>query len=304
MKREIGISIGQLQNKYGDKRAIEIASEIGYDTVDFNFDTIKCDYRDQNSFYSKSDDEIISYYTDLRKFAEEKGIRIHQTHGTGGGFVNDAEKDAALIKNNRIDCMASAALGAGICVVHNPTTMSFTPDVDAELMRRLSYEQLKGMVCNAKYYGLKIASETFGDAVKFDCVDFFGDINEFEMSCNRIINDPELTDNFTVCIDTGHSNKAMRYGNPKPGDVIRRMGSNVTVLHLHDNDTLTDQHKIPMTGCIDWQDVFSALDEIGYSGVYNMELNLPHFGDNFLVETAEFAYKVMRNMLKDRYGNI
>lgn len=200
--------------------------------------------------------------------------------------------------------MASAALGAGICVVHNPTTMSFTPDVDAELMRRLSYEQLKGMVCNAKHYGLKIASETFGDAVNFDCVDFFGDINEFEMSCNRIINDPELTDNFTVCIDTGHSNKAMRYGNPKPGDVIRRMGSNVTVLHLHDNDTFTDQHKIPMTGCIDWQDVFSALDEIGYSGVYNMELNLPHFGDNFLIETAEFAYKVMRNMLRDRYGNI
>ena len=33
-----------------------------------------------------------------------------------------------------------------------------------------------------------------------------------------------------------------------------------------------------------------------------MELNLRHFGDNFLIETAEFDVKVMRNMLTERYG--
>ena len=94
----------------------------------------------------------------------------------------------------------------------------------------------------------------------------------------------------------------MRYGNPTPADVIRRLGKSVTLLHLNDNDTLTDQHKIPQTGCIDWNGVMDALDEIGYGGIYNMELNLRHFGDNFLIETAEFAVKVMRNMLTERYG--
>lgn len=303
MKRKIGLSTIELQSEYGDRRAIEIAAELGYDTIDFGFITPKCDYRKSDSLYSKSDDEIISYYTELKKLADEKGIIINQTHGVGGGFVNKPEEDAALIANNRIDCMASKVLGAETCVVHNPTTMSFTPDVDPELMRKLSYDMLKGMVQNAKKYGIKIASETFGDAVCFDCVDFFGDINEFEMSCNKIFAEPELKDNFTVCIDTGHSNKAMRFGNPKPGDVIRRMGKNVTVLHLHDNDTFTDQHKIPTTGCIDWQDIFSALEEVDFDGVYNMELNLHTFGDNFLIETAEFAHKVMRKLLCDRYGN-
>lgn len=80
------------------------------------------------------------------------------------------------------------------------------------------------------------------------------------------------------------------------------MGSAVTVLHLHDNDTLTDQHKIPMTGCIDWNDVLNALDEVGFKGVYNLEIGLTHFGDNFMLEEAEFGVKVMRNMLRDRYG--
>ena len=73
------------------------------------------------------------------------------------------------------------------------------------------------------------------------------------------------------------------------------------MLHLNDNDTFTDQHKIPKTGCIDWEDVFNALDEIGYNGIYNMELNLSHFGGDFLVETAEFAVKVLKYMLKQRY---
>lgn len=302
MKRRIGLAIFQLQTKYGDKRAIEIAAELGADTIDFNLSTLTCNYLDPDSIYSKGDEEITRYYTELREHADKLGIVIHQTHGTGGGFVNDRERDEALIANNRIDCMVTKILGADICVVHNPTTMAFSPDVDPELMRRLSYDMLSRMVKNAKQYGIKIASETFGDAVTFDCVDFFGDINEFEMSCKRIMDDPELSDNFTVCIDTGHSNKAMRYGNPTPADVIRRMGKSVTVLHLHDNDTLTDQHKIPMTGCIDWNDVFSALEEIGFDGVYNLEMNLEHFGKEFLIETAGFGIKVMRNMLRDRYG--
>ena len=87
------------------------------------------------------------------------------------------------------------------------------------------------------------------------------------------------------------------HNNPTPADFIRGMGNNVKCLHLNDNNTLTDQHKIPFTGTIDWDDVFSALSEIGYDGVYNMELNLRHFGSGFEIETAEFAIKVLRHYL-------
>jgi sugar phosphate isomerase/epimerase len=82
------------------------------------------------------------------------------------------------------------------------------------------------------------------------------------------------------------------------GDVIRRLGSLVEVLHIHDNDGVKDQHKIPGTGVIDWSDVFSALDEIGYSGCYNLEPMLNHFGENFEEAEAEFSAKVLEHMLK------
>ena len=78
-------------------------------------------------------------------------------------------------------------------------------------------------------------------------------------------------------------------------------GSNIIALHLNDNDTIKDQHKIPMTGSIDWNDVFDALDEVGYDGYYNMELNLMNFGEGMMIESGAFAVKLMKDILNGRY---
>ena len=58
-----------------------------------------------------------------------------------------------------------------------------------------------------------------------------------------------------------------------------------------------------MTGTIDWNDVFDALEEVNYQGIYNLELQLLHFGTGFEYEMAEFGVKLMRHMLKARYGD-
>jgi len=47
-------------------------------------------------------------------------------------------------------------------------------------------------------------------------------------------------------------------------------------------------------------DAFEAFKEIGYTGIYSMELdfNANHFGEDFAEEEAAFAIKVMRNVLR------
>lgn len=301
VERKVGISTKYLQEKYGDKKALEIAAKIGADAVDFSLD-IKNDYRNKDSIYSEDEEAVISYYKDLKEYADNLGLIISQTHGRHSGFKNIKEEDDALVENSRLDCLATATLGAPVCVIHNSTSIYMGADPDPKLMHTLSFDMYSRIIPFAKQYEIKIATETFGDAVAYNSCDFFGNIEEFEKAYNRIDEVAELRDYFAVCVDTGHSNKAMRYGNPTPAEVIRRLGSKVEVLHLNDNDTFIDQHKIPMTGVIDWNEVFNALDEINYNGVYNMELNLKHFGENFLVETAEFAIKVMKNFLANRYG--
>lgn len=302
--KKISFSTGRLQGMYGDMRAIEIAAEIGADAIDFDTCGKQFDYRDPNSIFSKSDEEIVEYFTAIKKRADELGLIIGQTHGRIASFKPDPAWNEAEIKNARLDCLVAKTLGAPICIMHAVSTIWFGPDTEPQVMRDLNFKWFTTVIPFAKQYGIKIATETFGDATGMNCVDFFGDIDEFLKSYHRICAVEDFKDHFVMCMDTGHCNKATRFNNnPLPEDAIRMLGSNIKALHLNDNNTLLDQHKMPLTGSINWEEVFNALDEIGYDGTYNMELNLAWFGPELAVETAAFAIKVLRNMLNKHYSN-
>lgn len=303
MKRKVSLAIGYFQDRIGDKAALETAAKLGLDAVDFDLCGNRWDYRNPDSVYSRSDDDIVEYFTTLKEYAHSLGIEIGQTHGRIQGFKNIPEEDEALIANARLDCLATATLGAPHVIIHSVTTIYMGPDADPKLMHRLNKDMFCRILPYAKQYGVKVASETFGDATGRGCCDFFGNIKEFLMSYNRVCGASDNRDYMCTCVDTGHSNKATRFNNnPSSADVIRMLGSTVEVLHLNDNDTYTDQHKPPMTGTLNWNDIFDALDEVGYHGNYNMELNLRHFGDDMAYDMADFSVKIMRSMLKRRYG--
>ena len=77
------------------------------------------------------------------------------------------------------------------------------------------------------------------------------------------------SEGLAICLDTGHHN--LIKGNQ--GNFIREAGLLLQALHLHDNDGSGDQHLMPYgAGKIDWKDVFSALKEVGYHGLYNWEI--------------------------------
>lgn len=302
-EKKISISIGRLQNMFGDMRAIEIAAEIGADAVDFDTCGNRWDYRDEKSIFSKSDEEIVAYCEALKKRADELGIIIGQTHGRIAGFRGDPAWDEAAVKNARLDCLVAKTLGAPVCIMHGVTTIHMGADADPQMMRDMNFNWFTSVLPFAKQYGIKLATETFGDATGLNCCDFFGNADEFIKSYNRICAVEDFADYFVMCMDTGHSHKATRFNNnPSSPDVIRMLGSKIVALHLNDNDTLTDQHKIPLTGSLDWEDILNALDEVGYNGTYNMELNLAWFGSELVVETAAFAIKVLRTMLQKHYA--
>ncbi len=302
-KKTVSLSLFVFQHQFGDLRAIEIAKEIGVTAVDFCTDLPRFDCKNPDSVYSKGDDAVIEYFSNLKKLADQCGITICMTHGRGTGFKSIPEEDLILTENARLDCLAASILGAPVCVIHAVTTIFMGPDCPSEVMHKLNRDMFASIIPFAKQYGIKIATETFGDAVKFNSCDFFGNIDEFIKTYNRICAASDNRKYLKYCVDTGHSNKASRFNNnPLPGDVIRMLGGDIVCLHLNDNDKLTDQHKTPNTGTIDWNDVFDALDEVGYNGIYNMELSHNHFGKGFMKESAEFSVKVMKYMLEERYG--
>ena len=296
MKKIIGISTFTLQSLYGDLRALEIIKEIGADAVDFSLDNETS--LNEKSIYSKSEKEIIDYYTTVKAKADELGIIISQTHGRLRVFYNDTIKDEAVFRDARTDCIVTQILGVPYTVMHAIATTITGPDAPSDYMHKLYYDTFSKILPYAKEYGVKIAIETMGDAPIHGCCDFFGVLSEFKAAFDNLSAEGDNKDYLCCCIDTGHVNKAMRFGNPTPAEFIRAMGSSVKCLHLNDNNTLKDEHKPPKTGVIDWNDVLSALEEIGYDGVYNLELNLKHFGEGFEIQTARFSIELLKHMLK------
>lgn len=302
MKRKVSFSTGNLDKGYDAFAVLDIAKRVGADAVDMDLCNEKrFDYRRPDSIYSKSPEEFRAHFEAIKRHADKIGVEICQTHGRISGYRNDPAEDAALLENLKLDCLATKLLGAKICVVHTTTTIHMGKDAPEELMYKLNRDMFTSILPYAAELDIIVATETFGDATKMDCCDFFGDIEHFVHGYEDVCRHTPHKDHFKICLDPGHSNKAMRFGNPTPADVARRLGSDIVALHLNDNDGMTDQHKIPMTGNIDWNDLMNALDEIGYRGYYNMEVALGHFGENFKVEEAEFAVKVMKNILRSRY---
>ena len=301
-KRKVSIALKDFQRLYGDMRALEMAAQLGADAADFNLDLYQQGRGGPQALYNRSDEEITDYFEKLYRHACALGLEIFQTHGRMRIYYGDPEKDQQAIASARLDCLATKALHARYCVMHSVACSVMPPNPEPQRMRDLCFSVFRQILTFAKAYDVTVATETFGYCASRDCCDFFGNAQEFFNIYQRICREGEADGHFAICVDTGHSNHAARFGNPPPQEMIRRAGERLACLHLHDNDGQTDQHKLPKTGTIDWEAIFDALDAVGYSGTYNMELRLGQFGRGFEVETAAFAIKLMRHMLRERYG--
>ena len=288
MTPKIGISIDRYQIKFGLLRALEIAKEIGADAVDvmINHEGHEINSVDNpNSIYSKGDEAITAYYAKVKEKADELGIEIYQTHGRMLGYMLDEKHNQITLENARIDCMITAVLGAQHCVMHGASRHKIGLETPNEVLRDVNYHMFRDILPYALQYGICIASETLGE-----------DSDEFFYKYKMLENVSGADKSLRICLDVGHTNVGIHKKGITVGQVVRQYGENISCLHLHDNNGLKDQHKMPGTGDIDWKELLSALKDIGYQGVYNLEIKLEEFGWDLIISYGRFAIEAFRGM--------
>lgn len=90
------------------------------------------------------------------------------------------------------------------------------------------------------------------------------------------------SDRFGICLDTGHLNLASK----DQRGFILAAGKRLRALHISDNDGTSDQHLMPFSGGeVDFCGVVRALREIGYTGLFNLEIP----GENHIPSTLRAA---------------
>ncbi len=293
-EKKISISFGVLQNRRGIKEALEICARAGFDAVDFNLESFGLE---KDLIYKKSDEEIVEYFKDIKKRADELGIAIGQTHGRCKVCIPDNDEYNEWVhQSSRRDLLATAALGAPACVIHSIMQLHWGKQAP-EFMHTKNKEFFDALIPYAEEYGTSVALETFGDTCPngVRACEFFGDVYELKKQYHML-----NTKNKALCMDTGHSHHCAKYGITDTVEAIYYLGKDITLLHLNDNNGHSDQHLPPLLAGsesgLNWREVMKALDDIEYKGFYNFEISLSPYG-NMLEDTIYYFGKYLRRFV-------
>ena len=298
---KLGITAGHITNLFGFEKGFRLIKDCGFDSVDVSL--IEYPNKKESVFY-KSEDEFLTHFSDVKKICDDLELTISQTHGMLTTCVPDKEESDHIKWGSELQVKATDILKAPVCVFHSVKLKQWEDvSLEPEFLSKINIEFFQDFlspVCEK--YNVKFGMETHGKSIISTGIeaDYIGDARNFKANFDKIKSDYK-----TICMDTGHINEIVYMGTPDVPETIRILGKDITVLHLHDNEGRNDTHSIPLSYArsgVNWVETFKALDEIGYNGVYNYELNLTRYG-KMIPETLEFLGKFLRYFTENK-GNI
>ena len=255
---KIGVSVepyGKAANCFGEELFQKLSS-FGFSAIDYNITGTRYE------LYSMDDAAFEERLAKEKAAAQAAGMEIHQMHGPWRSPPRDAtpEDRQERMEKMKRSILAAHLLGCKYWVIH-PIMPYGALDLDTEdppktwaLNKQFMWELLR----YAKPLDVTICLENLPMG-KFSLAH-----PEQVLKFVREMND----EHFKICLDTGHANLL-------PGvslsDMVRKMGKEIKVLHVHDNMGDRDFHLWPTRGSIDWPGFMQALKEIGYDGVFSLE---------------------------------
>lgn len=199
------------------------------------------------------------------------GLRLNDLHASHGrekdwGSAAEYERLAGVeLIRNRIEM--TARLGADVVILHLPAEVGEHDQAGEEAWSRLR-RSLDALEPYSRAQHVRIAIEN-------------GDFEAIERVLAAY--DPEF---LGLCYDSGHGNMV--------ADGLDRLESlqhRLISIHLHDNDGLSDQHKLPFTGTVDWPRLARILAGSSYTKCVSLETTMGKTGiddeDTFLARAFE-----------------
>jgi len=178
---------------------------------------------------------------------QKLGLSVENAHAPYLG-CNDLwlpGEQGILYANQLVSCIKGCS-EAGV-----PTLVVHLTDRDEPIpCDRIGLERLKPVVEAAEQYRVTLAFENLQQIVHLETV-----LDTFSS--------PYVG----FCYDSGHHNCCF-----KDLPLLNKYGDRLVALHLHDNDSTADQHKLPFDGNINWKSFTQAIRKIGYRGSLTLEV--------------------------------
>jgi len=281
VKKDLKISVqtggwydAMFNNGGKEDEAIAYIKNCGFDSLDFNIDQMlpgkEIRSGELTEFFSKSVDELLSFYQPLKKACEKYDVTIDQMHAPFPLYVADKDDvNDYLIMSIEKCCAVCEYLGCKALIAHPYTC----PDKEKE--KEINLSMYRRMIPVARKYGVIICLENMftsenGHIIEGSC----STADETVWYIDKL-NEEAGEEIFGYCLDVGH---ATLLGRNIP-NYIKTLGKRLTTLHIHDNDSKCDLHMVPYTQSIgytrqpttNWDNFCNALKEINYQGTLNFE---------------------------------
>ncbi len=211
----------------------------------------------------KSEQEYIQQALHTKALADAAGVSIEQVHGPWICPPRDRtpEERAIRAEHMRRSLRATAAIGCRNWVIHPVMPFGTSAEPDRDAFRQINFDFFRDLLPLAKELGIVICFEN----MPFPALSIAPP--EETLRFVREMND----EHFQMCLDTGH---CLTRG-VEPADAVRLCGDAIRTLHIHDNSGFRDEHRFPFFGKANWKAFYRALCDIGFDGVFSLEVKLP-----------------------------
>ncbi len=240
MHRPLGISSTMFAEQFTDEN-LQAAAAAGIETLEVYVPV-------DGELYG--DDATVAR---VGRAVERAGLSVWSIHAPFGGVVDLSAPDE-LQRRQSVGAVERAAeigahLGAALVVIH--AGLSSEDEEEHQLRWRQSLRSVNCLLKRTAQLGLRLAIEYLPANKPRLCNSSTG-ILEFFSLC-----DGEAS----VCLDTNHANLREPLA-----DAVRALGERIATVHISDNDGLQERHAMPGDGVIDWTELITLFDEIGYTG--------------------------------------
>lgn len=273
---KIGIltqGIIRAENIEEDYRMIK---EAGFDCIDFNFDTYlstnDVSVGKINDVYERPMEEVWADFKPHADAITKYGLSVGQTHAPFPVRVKGEDEISERMMRITINAMElSHRFGSRYIVVH-PVTLAYECSKQEE--HDFNIEMYKKLIPAAKKFHQMICLENMFLEINNHLME--GICSDFTEAAAMIdeLNEIAGEELFGFCFDVGHANVLGK----NMYQSVLTMGERLKILHIHDNDGISDLHTMPYTFMrswnglsTDWNGFLKGLKEIGYKGVLSFE---------------------------------